>query len=418
MSTTKDSSDSDSGSLPDLRDVFPSSPPKTHVSSGDIVFAKFKHLYWPALVRAVYPKQKKVTIWYCDEPGKTFKLPLKNVCLFHDEEMKEKIQNDVIKAGVIKEHDGLTTHAKRYLIRRSQGKNDDPLKFFDQTYPFFLAEQMLKKDPNADVENIKIRPLYISNEKKESIRTVSVRKIMSDDSEVESTDSESTPEAKPVKDYIARVNVKLQEKPADPCKEEFVDAILDCVLSGKVDDYLQKIKNRSIPSEHQKIYEQSEKHHKRYFGNVTYTGPIEDDSKLREIIFYLLPLYEKMSSTGRSTRSAAKKCKKAITAYNVFNEQSAGAQYVASVWLPESIIYSISLVKEVSIKEAKKIFNEMSETKTKAVQSILQSLDADFWGNGEKTSTSAEDNVAPGSNEKEQNKRVKHCCESENYSSS
>lgn len=369
-----ESSDSDSGSLPDLTAQWKSE--SSDISKGDIVWAKFKKLYWPALVRVVYPKRKKVCVWYCDEPGKAFKLPLKNVCVFHDTEMRAKVKQDAINAGCLKEHEGLTSHAERFIKRKLRGEQDDPLKFFDQTYPFLLVEELLKTNPNADVADIKIPPLYISHENDQSFRKTLSTRNASDNSELESTDSEDVANEKPiVTDFFPKIHAQLQEKHPDASKE-FVDRILECILSGKADKYLQNIRSKSINSEHHNIFEQSTKHRKGSISKISYTGPIEDDDKLRKLIFYLLPLYEKMNNAGRSRRYAAIKCKQAITVHNTYNNQSAGAQYVASVWLPESIIFAISIVKSVSLNKAKKIFKEKSEWKTKALESIIANLDA------------------------------------------
>lgn len=375
MSLDTNSYDSDD-SLPDL---FPSSKSfsSNNVSVGDIVFAKYKKLYWPALVRAVHPKIKKVSIWYADDPGKNFKIPLKKICTFSNKEMRAKITEDVKQAGCIQEHERLTFHAWRYMQRKTNGHKDDPLKYFDQTYPFFLVEDLKSKDPNVCIaDDIKIPPLYLNHDKKES-RKKSVRVLndVSDDSELSadneelSTDDEEISESNPaVKDYVKEINIQINQI-NDSSTIKYVDNIVECILSGKTEKHLMKVMSNSIPSKYYDTYIENINCGKNDINKVPYAGPIEDSPKLEEIINYLLCMYDKVTKNDKMAKKISE-----TAAY--FSNKKNISQYIVSVLLPESITSAISKVRKISLPKAACLFSKNTRSKKKAIANIFASQDS------------------------------------------
>lgn len=367
--------DSDSESLPGLFDLFPA--PSNEISKGDIVWAKFKKLYWPALVRNVFKKEKKISVWYTDDPGKNFKLPMKNVFLFHDLEMTIKIKKDAREAGVSQAHEGLTSHALSYLNRKAQGIVDDPLKFFDQTFPFFTVEDWLKKNPNDDREsfmNLKIEPLYINH----NCSTTTIRKTGSAsgpgttsdvDSEVKSTEGEEESNDESSSHCVKIPSIKTLVNSSDTCDNEYVDKIVTCITSGTADTHLVNIRSKKVSSEHQKFYFRAMESDKKDLNYVSY-GPVEDIKKLREIIFYLLQLYDSVSC--KKDKKRTKKAQSDVARFCVNKTEE--ARYVSSVWLPESIIYAISNINSVSLSEAKKLFYKRSVCTPENVKDLLEAV--------------------------------------------
>lgn len=94
-------------------------------------------------------------------------------------------------------------------------------------------------------------------------------------------------------------------------------------------------------------------------------GPIENVKMLREIIFYLLDLYDRISC-----KKGQKRLKLSLP--HSGNSKIEDARYVASVWLPEAVIFAISLVNDISLSEANKQFREKSDVKAEGDQNASE----------------------------------------------
>lgn len=369
MALNQHDDDSDD-SLPAMSQFFTVHDPSKAISPGDIVWAKFKKLYWPALVRTVYNKQKKISIWYADDPGKTFKVPVKNVCSFFDTEMTSKIVEDVKKAGCVQEHEGLTSHAKLFLKRRAEGRKDDPAKFFDQTYPFFLVEELLKKDPEADIANLKIPPLYIDHGLKVTRKTLKYADEESGDSEV-CTDDEVSDEACNVEpDYLKKINLQVREN-SNISVNDYTDKIVQFILSGKADLHLKKVLSKTVASDYRGIYERSIRRGKIDITNITFAGPIEDNEELAKLLSYLLLFSDKLIANKSPTK---RKNRKGVAPPNYLASDKK-AQFIYSVWLPESIIFAISKIQRVSLPKARLLFKENPESERQIFENIFRTLE-------------------------------------------
>lgn len=303
MSFNQHEDDSDD-SLRDTSKLFTAFKPPVTISPGDIVWAKFRKLYWPALVRTVYTKEKKMSIWYTDQPGTTFKLPSKNICSFFDTQMTAKILEDVKKAGCVDKHNCFTTQAHEFLTRKGSGYKDDPMKFFYKKY-------------DDDKSN---------------------------DSVVSDDDDKSCSNVEP--DYLREFFLQDRQN-ADTNDNN--DKIVEFILSGKADLHLEMVLSKTVSSDYRDIYEEAVSRGKFYETNFPLAGPIDDQDVLRKIVFHLL----KLRDSFIDKISMGKNAEDAVTKYLVKDRRG---QFIYSVWLPESIIFATSETRGVSLSDARLLF--------------------------------------------------------------
>ncbi|GFV21560.1 uncharacterized protein TNCV_5121471 [Trichonephila clavipes] len=124
----------------------PSLPPQPFdvkkLQKNDIVWAEYKNSYWPAIVRQVDKKGRKVSVWYCDTLGKVFKLPFRKIHSFNDMEFRKKVEDQEMHPYTSYLHLRAVSMAAAFSHRRAMGECDDPVSFFDtsKSFPLPLRE--------------------------------------------------------------------------------------------------------------------------------------------------------------------------------------------------------------------------------------------------------------------------------------
>ncbi|GFT07401.1 uncharacterized protein NPIL_493051, partial [Nephila pilipes] len=125
------------------------------LEKNDIVWAEFRHIYWPAIVKNVNIKSKKLTIWYCDSLGKSFKLSFSRIRSFRDMEFRKKALDQQMSPEMSQLFTKVFDLARTYDKRRVFGVNHDPALYFDSTKPHFTFsyEDPIKSGPLSQQES-------------------------------------------------------------------------------------------------------------------------------------------------------------------------------------------------------------------------------------------------------------------------
>ncbi|GBN79305.1 hypothetical protein AVEN_146485-1 [Araneus ventricosus] len=300
----------DSDSSDGLPELFPKYTfDVAELIKNDIVWAKYKNLYWPALVRNVDKKNKKVTVWYLDSPGTCFKVTFKKIHDFADSDFCKKVEADAkLDQKFGKKHAEVLRRTNLFMFRRFQGIGDDPLEFFDLSKPYFLL-----KDLNSGISDIKFNNVGVSTEnvrdKKDNLTENS-----EDESDVESSNT-------------TKCLSELYEEDG-PYDDEMVDKILSYITSGHVDNYLIDIVNSEIANKRHELYVKAvENDQVQLFVESQPSIPIKNQ-KLHNVSIYLHSLYKQKIGKKKPRLN----------------------EYIVSVWLPEAVNKTISLIEAESMK--------------------------------------------------------------------
>ncbi|CAL1297980.1 unnamed protein product [Larinioides sclopetarius] len=303
-------SDCDSDSSDGLPELFPKHTfDVAKLTRNDIVWAAYKDLHWPALVRDVDKKNKKVRVWYLDSPGKCFNLPFKKIHDFVDSDFNKKVEDVAKNHPLGQKFNEVLRRTNLFIYRQFKGEGDDPLKFFNLSEPYFLLKDL--SSGNSDNKIISVDVLSENvGDKNDNLK---------ENSEDESDGETCTPSK-----YLS----ELYEEDS-PYDDEMVDKILSCITSGHIDNYLIDIVSSKITNDRHELYvEAMEKGQIQLFVESQPSVPIKN-RKLHSISIYLHSLYEQKIRNEKLNR---------------LNE------YIVSVWLPEAVNKAISLIETESVK--------------------------------------------------------------------
>ncbi|XP_071040693.1 PWWP domain-containing DNA repair factor 3B-like [Parasteatoda tepidariorum] len=320
----------------DLPDLFggnkEATAEKFEIAQHDIVWAEFRNLYWPALVRCVKKKERKASVWYLDSPRKCFKVPFKKIKSFSDPEMTALIKNEVENSPMKAKHKKVWLNAITYIRRKNQGYTDDPASFFDLN-KHYLAYKDNKFDKQCldDIEN---RGTALKNANSDTTLNgngdTTLRNEYDDgaSSEEESLLSDDDEETGISKKFS--IFTDLDESYED---DQEVDKIVKCIVAGHVDKHLLQVKSRKVRSSHLERYEDALKSNKDRLMRITPTNHIKSIKKLKEVSIYLMNYYEKSVEGG--------KCEM--------------VNYIMYVWVPEAIDKALELISKGSLNLDKTI---------------------------------------------------------------
>lgn len=316
METDQDPPKYDSDdSLPDVEELCSSQP--TEIKEGDIVWAKYRQFHWPSLIRKVFKKEKKVSLWYLDSPKKCFKVSMKNIHSFKDRSFCQEVRKAVSESPLKVLHEKVLDSTLCYLQRRGQGIKDDPGAYFDRSMHYLslfdLKSSTLKEDdPQAQLTRKCLQSSLNENYNNDNDKDSEEESIIESEDEEEKYD---------------RFSDELEIKEEEYCPEDKVDAIVACITSGKINKYLLDVTAHKVPSERQRIFDE---YMKTRNPDLLLRGShgifIKDFNKLREICNYLQNFYESVVEKGK---------------WNMF-------RYVTSVWLPDALTKANSLVEAAS----------------------------------------------------------------------
>ncbi|CAN9506934.1 unnamed protein product [Ophioblennius macclurei] len=279
------------------------------ITKGAFVWHKFRHYpYWPALVKTVYPKQKKASIVFIDYPifeKKGFVVTLKSLKPFDYEETNELMRE------AKKQYDAAISWAMElitdYRIRIACGSfSDSFIKYYahDMSYP------VRKMYPQESSKRLNI----VSD----ALMLEDTCEDLKDDSLNEREDtSKGSKRLLPDRTHAAhnRANEKLVHFIV---KQRLVETHLLDVICGKQ----QSRWLRSFMSAN-----------RRRVVNIY----LEDDQQLDQVYCYLRKLY----TTAVATASCLPEVK-----------STECVPFVLDVLLPEAIIYAIAGVDNVSVQVA------------------------------------------------------------------
>lgn len=320
METDPDPNYDSDDSLPDVEELCSSQP--TEIKEGDIVWAKYRNYYWPSLIRKVFKKERKVSLWYLDSPKKCFKVSLKNIHSFTDRSFCQEVRRAVSDSPLKTLHEKVLDSTLCFLQRKGQGIKDDPGAYFDRSMHYLslcdLKSSTIK--PNDLKSQLACESLQTSLTR-ESLKT-SLEGCYKNDSEEESISDSDDEEEK-----FDKLRDELVIKEEEYCPEDKVDAIVACITAGKVNKYLIDVTAHKVPSQRQDIFDE---YIRTGNGKLLLHGSfgifIKDFSKLRRICDYLQNFYESVAEKGK---------------WDIF-------KYVTSVWLPDALTKALSLVEGVS----------------------------------------------------------------------
>ncbi|GFT49810.1 uncharacterized protein NPIL_518931 [Nephila pilipes] len=328
-----------SDSSEDLTDL--SSPTPFDIEKlkkNDIIWAEFRHIYWPAIVRKVNINSKKLTIWYCDSPGKSFKLSFSRIRSFRDMEFRKKALDQQMSPEMNQLYTKVFDLARTYDERRAIGVNDDPALYFHSTKPYFafLYEDLIKlgilyQQESENKGNNKSAQASGSEipSNKENVASCSYETNGDEESSdcgqdsyfVDSSDAESVLDSETERrnaEFYAHLNDN-----SDACDEETADAIVSYIKSGLLIEYLKDIYRGKIESKNQDIFNKGLKEGKRdILWNCSSNVRIAEYQKVGELFDYLLALYD---------RTVPRK--------------DWLIDYVVTVWLYEALDKAYSLIK-------------------------------------------------------------------------
>ncbi|GFU07827.1 uncharacterized protein NPIL_318421, partial [Nephila pilipes] len=298
----------------------------------DIVWAEFRHVYWPAILRRVYKSSKKVSIWYCDSPGTSFKLQFNRIRSFRDMEFRKKAEDQQMSPEMSQLFTKVFDLARTYDKRRVDGVHDDPASYFDSTKPHFtvsyedpIKSGTLSQQESENKENNKSAQASRSEipSNKENVASCSYETNRDEESSDCGEDSNFVDAESVLDSEKERRNAKYQSYLNGCCDEETADAIVSYIKSGMLDEYLKDIYRGKIKSKNQNLFNYYLKERKvdilwYCFSNVH----IAKHYKERDICDYLFALYD---------RTVLRK-----------EERS---RYVFAVWLHEAMDKAYSLIK-------------------------------------------------------------------------
>ncbi|GIZ01767.1 uncharacterized protein CEXT_324231 [Caerostris extrusa] len=235
----------------DLPELFPFKPfyPE-NLKKNDIVWADYKDLSWPALVRNVDKKKKKVSIWFLDSPKNSFKLPFKKIHDFNNIEVSTEIHKRAAASPLKEKHSAHIKKALTFLQRKSEGIEDDPVAFFDPNVEFYFStfEYMANNSSNSKTQSS--NQIDLETDKSKSSDGESSNKNSDDESSNENTDNENSNESsdaestletiqsKPNKcgDYLKEERSKLKDLEGEQLK-----AVVSYIKAGHADQFVLDI---------------------------------------------------------------------------------------------------------------------------------------------------------------------------------
>ncbi|GFY59067.1 uncharacterized protein TNIN_488061 [Trichonephila inaurata madagascariensis] len=337
--------DADSDSSEDLPALPVQSFDIKKLQRNDIVLAEYKNIYWPAIVRQVDKKGKKISVWYCDCPGKAFKIPFRKIRPFQDMELRNIVKE--IPPDKSDLHMQVVGMAVAYNHRRFMGKCDDPISFFDTSTPFRLP--LLEAENFTCLDKIGSHSIQESeNEGNNISATQSESKISSNQendasSSVEIIDNEISEKCEDSdsnqsidrgslvgsdrENPVSTNCYDLIDDGSNDLDEKTADAVVSCIKSGCVDKYLLDIHRGKIKSKNQDIFNQAkEARDKDILWNCSSSVEIAVE-KMKDVAHYLKDLYDRR----------VKKKKKDI----LWGE----TDYIVTVWTYDAIDKAMSLIE-------------------------------------------------------------------------
>lgn len=341
--------DSDSGSSVDLPVLSSSAFDIQKLQKNDIVWAEYKHLYWPAIVRNIDKKSRKISISYCDTLGKSFKVPFQKIHSFNDMEFKKEVENQEMSDEMKQLHTKVVSLAFSFCHQRAIGECDDPALYFETSKPYFElpnhgvtsmdktgqdSQQESKNKENDCFSAEREQSASEMSPKKENeagsseknrVSTISKEFVDSFLDSIESSDGESLLESD-TEDYKLAICYAHMNDASGECDEKTADAIVSCIKSGCVDQYLLDIHCGKIKSRNHDIFKKAKKvRRKDLLWHCSQTVDIGDFERRRDIANYLKELYD---------RTVKKK-----------GFMWGEIDYVATVWLYEAVDKAFSLIK-------------------------------------------------------------------------
>ncbi|KAG8178752.1 hypothetical protein JTE90_006595 [Oedothorax gibbosus] len=288
-------------SLPPISKLFPQ---PTEFLEGQIVWAKYKELYWPSLIRKVYKKEKKVSLWYLDSAPTTFKVAFKNLHRYNDIDFSTEVKRAASASPLKILHDKVLEATMDFVYRRSDGHEDDPAEFFARNVPKeFVFKVRTSAKQKGKVETKVSGPLQKG-----------LDETFEDLDEESVTDSEDEEEKRKQR---MELFAELSLTDNDYCPEPRVNAMVECITTGHVDKHLIDIMSHKVPCVRQETFEQSQNILRQ--GN-SFPIHIKDNSKDKAIYDYLESFY-----------------KRADGKWSMFT-------YVTNVLMPEAMIEALKLV--------------------------------------------------------------------------
>ncbi|GFR18966.1 uncharacterized protein TNCT_667231 [Trichonephila clavata] len=329
-------SDANSDSSEDLPVISPQSFDIGNLQKNDIVWAEYKHLYWPAVVRHVNKKNRKVSVLYCDSPLKTFKLPFRKIHSFNDMEFRKKVQDQEKSPQIYCKHLKVVSMAAAFSHRRAMGKCDDPVSFFDTSKPYFAFQNT----DFASMDEIGSHSIQESENEGNNISSVQsgskISKLENDEScsvEINSEisekfeDSDSTESSDRENPVPTNSHDLLLDDCSNDCDEKTANAIVSCIKSGCLDQYLLDIHRGKIKSRNHDIFNQAkEVRNKDVLQDCSSTIEIATE-KMKDVAHYLQGLYDRR----------VKKKKKDFMWGEI--------DYIVTVWTYDAIDKALSLIQ-------------------------------------------------------------------------
>ncbi|KAF8790873.1 uncharacterized protein LOC129960068 [Argiope bruennichi] len=381
-------SDSSSG-LPDINDFFSDTSKfeAAKLKKDDVVWAEYKDLFWPAIVRNVDKKNKKVNVWYLDSVGKSFKLPFRKIRGYNDGNVYMHNFKNLENNPLDEKHRRVHTRTEHFFDRRKRGIKDNVIEFFNLSRPVFLFDEIPESSecnnkntsaPESSEFNTENASTPESSEIKFSSDNTSAEKIedvnvnleknsdtessVKNDSDGESSvknDSDGESSVKNDSDGESSVKNNVQNntsadspnvsKPPSPYSDEMVEKIVSYIQAGHLNKYLLDVFNCTIKNEkHERYMRALEKDTTRtlWFGAPSHV-PISNE-KLLPVTFYLYKLFEREIGS-RPFRN----------------------EYIIMVWLPEAVKKAASLFNEESLQLPDDADTEVSNSLSEAKASDL-----------------------------------------------
>ncbi|KFM83549.1 hypothetical protein X975_22908, partial [Stegodyphus mimosarum] len=239
--------------LPDiLENNNESGSEETEIYKGAIVWAEFRKIYWPALVRSVNKKNRKACVWYLDSPKKCFKLPFKKILSFHDKKINDRIKEEAKNSPMKEHHDKVLNRTLTYLHRKSLGINDNPADYFDFEKPYFA--------------------LCLSSASMSNDQTVIVRNTEESDDDDNDDDDEDSAESIPDDEMITDFRNSLCETD-DSIEDEMVNSLVDCIKMGNTNEHLLQVRSGKISSTWRAIYDEAVETNRKKLWYIDTYGP-------------------------------------------------------------------------------------------------------------------------------------------------
>ncbi|GAB6032450.1 hypothetical protein CHUAL_011088 [Chamberlinius hualienensis] len=304
------------------------------IDADEVVWAKWKGVYWPALVRRCDKKQKKAVIVYtdspCNENGKEMRhsKSFKHLICFDNSSRSKTLMNDESSDENLQAAIQL---AKEYVLKRASGNLFvTPLEFFLNPNHNVLA------DPKATnvkrkIENAKpsvAKRLRTSNESS----TDTKKNNTNDVSDSSFTEKEEELDQK-LKSIIERIGAKIKDVvESDECKKHLLR-----VAQNKVSSYRHNYFSYGTLSQRKNL-------------KLLSFDKIVNDSQLSDIIENLKEDLEGKVKVKRN---------------NVLN-------YILDVMLPEALMFAMQKVLHITKKKADNVLKGERNSELEYDKLILQ----------------------------------------------